>query len=69
MGRCEDVPSDYDLSEGVRGKYVNRIKGSAPVVLLESDIAEVFTDSESVNRTLRGLLPLIDAQVEKVQQR
>ncbi len=58
---------EYDFSNGIRGKYVGRLQGSSQIVLLEPDVAEVFTDSESVNRTLRGLLPLINAQAEKVQ--
>lgn len=58
---------EYDFSDGIRGKYVERLKNSKQVILLEDDVAEVFSDSESVNSTLRGLLPLINAQAEKVQ--
>ena len=58
---------EYDFSGGVRGKYVERLRNNKQVVLLEPDVAEVFSDSESVNETLRGLLPLINAQAEKVQ--
>ncbi len=36
-------------------------------IVLDDDIAEVFTDSESVNQALRGLLPIIQKQAEKVQ--
>ena len=57
---------EYDFSGGVRGKYVERLK-SQQVILLEADVAEVFPDSESVNKTLRSLVPIINAQVEKVQ--
>ena len=56
----------YDFSGGVRGKYVERLRNSH-IVLLEPDVAEIFTDSELVNKALRGLLPVIQAQAEKVQ--
>lgn len=62
-----EMLDEYDFTGGVRGKYVERLKSSKQIVLLEPDVAEVFTDSESVNKTLRGLLPLIQAQAEKVQ--
>lgn len=57
---------EYDFTGGVRGKYVERVAGRN-VIVLEPDVAEVFTDSESVNQALRGLLPVIHHQVEKVQ--
>ena len=60
-----EMLDEYDFSGGIRGKYVERVKNSRQVILLEPDVAEVFIDSESVNRTLRGLLPIIRAQAEK----
>ncbi len=59
---------EYDFTGGVRGKYVNRIAGRENIIILEPDVAEIFTDSESVNQALRGLLPIIQKQVEKVHQ-
>lgn len=67
MTEPDEMLDEYDFSNGVRGKYVERLKNSSQVVLLEPDVAEVFTDSESVNQTLRSLLPAIQAQAEKVQ--
>jgi hypothetical protein len=58
----------YDFSGGVRGKYAERALKSSHVIVLEADVAEVFTTSESVNQTLRGLLPIIQTQAEKTQQ-
>jgi hypothetical protein len=46
----------YDFSKGVRGKYVERVKGVVRVVTLEPDVAAVFLDSRSVNRALRQLI-------------
>jgi len=63
-----EMRDHYDFSGGVRGKYVERLKKAGQIVLLEPDVAEVFTTSESVNETLRGLLPIIQTQVEKSHQ-
>ena len=63
--RSTAVP-DIDFSGGVRGKYVDRFpKGSNVVVVLEPDVAEIFKDSESVNRALRDLAAIIQRQSEK----
>ncbi len=68
--KSEDVEmlDEYDFSGGVRGKYVDRLMKSKNIIVLESDVAEVFKDSESVNQALRGLLPVIQKQAEKVNQ-
>ncbi len=63
-----EMLDEYDFSGGVRGKYVDRILSRKNVVILEPDVAEIFTDSESVNQALRGLLPVIQKQAEKVHQ-
>ena len=54
---------EYDFSEGVRGKHYKKYKAGTNVVFLEPDIAKVFKDSESVNRTLRLLLDLANNQL------
>jgi hypothetical protein len=64
-----EMLDEYDFSGGVRGKYVERFAGRKNVVILEPDVAEVFTDSESVNQALRGLLPVIKKQAEIVHQK
>ncbi len=48
--------SEYDIRGGVRGKYFERYQQGTNVVLLDSDVAAVFHDSESVNRALRMLI-------------
>ncbi len=63
-----EMLDEYDFTGGVRGKYVARIANRRNVITLEPDVAEVFTDSESVNQALRGLLPIIQKQAEKVHQ-
>jgi hypothetical protein len=53
--------SEYDIRGGVRGKYYQRYLAGTNVVLLERDVAEVFRDSDSVNRALRLLLSVAKA--------
>jgi hypothetical protein len=57
-----DMRAEYDFSGGVRGKHYEAYRGGTNVVLLDPDVAEVFTDSEAVNRALRLLLELAKAQ-------
>jgi hypothetical protein len=52
---------EYDIRGGVRGKYHDRYRAGTNVVLLERDVAEVFRDSESVNRALRLLVNVAQA--------
>ena len=54
-----DMLNEYDFSDGVRGKYVNRFAQGSNVVVLDPDVARVFTDSESVNQALRALAGII----------
>ena len=64
----KNILDEYDFSEGVRGKYIERLTGHKNIVILEPDVAEVFTDSKSVNDALRGLLSVIQKQINKVHQ-
>lgn len=46
---------EYGFSGGVRGKYYEAYLQSSNVVVLDSDVAEIFRDSASVNEALRLL--------------
>jgi hypothetical protein len=54
----DDMLEEYDFTNGIRGKYVNRFKEGSNIVVLSPDVAEVFTDSESVNEALRTLIKI-----------
>jgi hypothetical protein len=60
-----EMLEEYDFSGGVRGKYAARFAEGANVVVLDPDVAEVFTDSESVNQALRALAGIIQHQSVK----
>jgi hypothetical protein len=56
--RGDDMRREYDLSKlegGVRGKYYRRATAGTNLVLIEPDLANMFPDSEAVNRALRVL--------------
>lgn len=51
----DDIP-EMDLSGGVRGKYYERYQQGTNIVVLEPDIAQVFSNSAVVNQALREYL-------------
>ena len=61
----QEMLEEYDFSGGVRGKYVGRFAQGVNVVVLDPDVAKIFTDSESVNKALRALAGIIQHQSEK----
>ena len=66
MERDPDMLDDYDFSQGVRGKYVQRFAQGSNVVVLSPDIAEIFPDSESVNAALRWLVEVAGRSTSQV---
>lgn len=59
----DEMRPEYDFSKGVRGKHYEAFRKGSNIVLLDEDIAQVFKDSESVNRALRMLLDVARSQV------
>jgi hypothetical protein len=58
--KTSDAPMrrEYDLSQlrgGVRGKYYRKATAGTNLVLIEPDLADLFPDSDAVNRALRLL--------------
>jgi hypothetical protein len=58
-----EMRAEYDFSQGIRGKYLDRYKKGSVLVTLEPDVAEVFPDSTAVNQALRLLANLAKSQV------
>ena len=46
------------IKSGVRGKYAARYREGTNVVLIASDLHELFPDSEAVDKALRDYLSL-----------
>jgi hypothetical protein len=58
-GMDDNLRPEYDLSHlkgGVRGKYYRQATAGTNLVLIDRELADVFPDSESVNRALRLLV-------------
>jgi hypothetical protein len=47
---------EYDFSDGVRGKYAERMRRGSNVVIIDDDLRSDFPSSEAVNAALRELL-------------
>jgi hypothetical protein len=61
----DELRPEYDfshLSEGVRGKYVERYRAGTNLVLLDSDVAQAFPTEDSVNEALRLLMQVAQRQ-------
>lgn len=61
----DDMRDEYDFSSGVRGKYAARFAEGSNVVVLDPDVADLFTDSKSVNDALRTLAEIAAKQSKK----
>ena len=48
--------TEYDFTNGIRGKHHEAYRQGTNVVLLAPDVAEVFKDSATVNSALRTLV-------------
>lgn len=74
MKKPDHKPSDphmrdeYDFSKGIRGKYTDRFAKGTNVIVLEPDVAELYPDSESVNRALRLLAELARRQARRAKK-
>jgi len=55
----DEMPREYDFSQGVRGKYAQRYARGSNVVVLEPDVAKIFPNAEAVNSSLRSLAEII----------
>ena len=62
----DEMQPEYNFSEGVRGKYFAAYQESKNIVVLDADVATVFSDSVSVNEALRMLLK-ITSYIQAVQ--
>lgn len=50
---------DYDFSEAKRGVTARRYAEGANVVVVSSEVLDVFPDGAAVNETLQALAPLL----------
>ena len=68
----DEMREEYDFANmkgGVRGKYAKAFDQTATTVLLDSDVAEIFPDSQSVNEALRTLARALRKGNDNAQQK
>ncbi len=68
----DDLRPEYDLSQlrgGVRGKYYRQATAGTNLVLIEPELANVFPNTESVNRALRLLVETAEAAASPLLRR
>lgn len=56
-GRKRDplAPRPLDFSNGVRGRYYERVQQGTNIAIIAPDLLDTFPDSEAVNEALRSL--------------
>ncbi|MEM8641362.1 MAG: hypothetical protein AAGG51_21470 [Cyanobacteria bacterium P01_G01_bin.54] len=57
----DEIQTEYDFSQGVRGKYHSAYQASSNVIILDPDLAAAFPNSAAVNAALRRLLEITDS--------
>ena len=68
--RGDELRREYDLSKlkgGIRGKYTERFNAGTNLVLLSPDVAEYFSDDQSVNKALRKLIRVSKAPLRRAR--
>lgn len=61
--KTDELLTEYkreDLGVGVRGKYFKDYNKGTNLVLLNPDVAKIFTSDEAVNEALRSLINLAE---------
>lgn len=60
-----EMRDEYDFSKAVRGKFAKRFAEGTNIVVLEPEIAEVFSDAKAVNDALRPLAKIVRKHQEE----
>ncbi len=55
---------NFDYSKAKPNRFANRFSQEAIVVVLDPDVAAVFTTSEAANQALRGLITALESLAE-----
>jgi hypothetical protein len=60
----DEIAEEYqfDYRKARPNRFVNTMEGSPLVVVLDKDVAEVFTTPEAVNKALRALIEAMPAK-------
>ncbi len=53
-----EMLTEYDFSQGTRGKHAEHYATGSNIVVLSPDVAESFPNSQAVNEALRALVTI-----------
>jgi hypothetical protein len=59
----------FDYSKSKPNRFAGKVEDDALVVVLDPDVAEVFTSSEAVNTALRALIAVIPNKLQSKNTR
>lgn len=66
----DELREEYNLTEllkdGVRGKYAQAYRSGTNLILLDPDVAKVFTTPDAVNRALRLVIQLTELRQDHI---
>jgi len=65
MPNDPDMLKEYDFGSGVKGKYAKKYAEGTNVVIIDPDVAQYFSDHDSVNEALRSLVPIMKRHAKK----
>jgi hypothetical protein len=68
--KTDDLRPEYrreDLGQGIRGKYFESYKNGTNLVLLNPDVAKVFSDEKAVNEALRSLITIVQRSTSQTR--
>ena len=65
----DEMLPEYDFTGAEQGKYFNHFARGVTAVLLDDDVAKVFTDSKQVNDVLRAQIPSFDPAAPSLTRR
>jgi len=58
---ADELRAEYkrsDFGDLVRGKYIDRLKASSNIVILDADVSDLFPNGAAVNAALRSLVEI-----------
>jgi len=61
-----EILSEYDFSNGIRGKYAKAFAKGTNIIVLAPDVMKNFPDSNVVNVTLRAIAKIAQRSRKKV---
>lgn len=65
LNKETEMLTEYDFSQGIRGKHAEHYATGSNIVVLSPDVAESFPNSQAVNEALRALVTIARQSVKQ----